>query len=679
MRLEKFRVTNFRSVNDSGEINVSDLTALLGRNESGKSNLLRALESLNPADGFEALKPIKDFPRHRRLEECSDDTPVLWTRWSLTAHEQAELRAILPRAVGIQHVTVSRRYDKNRLIGFEGLAAQELDEADIRGKIRKVVPAVKASADKLPEPAKGQLATAADKFEGSMGLVPDRIKWAQGSVAALAELRKALAAADADLSEKQEQIVVELEELASAIANDKDAQAKARTWVVQNLPTFIYVDEYPDLLGHQNVAEYVARKTQNQQLTASDHSFEKLCKVAGLEPAHLQDLFAKNEHETRNQLANRAGSVVTGEIRRLWKDRPLKVRFNLDAHHLDTLVSDPNAMYDVEVNLSERSRGFQWFFSFYITFSADTRGGIAEKAILLLDEPGLYLHARSQTDLLAHFDKDFKNQIVYTTHSPFMVPTHKLDSVRTVSIDETAGTTVTNNPTGDSRTLFPLQAALGYNIAQTLFIGSNNFVVEGVTDFWILSSVSSHFGATGRSALDDSLTITPAGGAQKVNYMVALLTAEEQKVLVLLDDEKEARATGAELIKNKLIAEQNVLFVTEAFDGGGAGPREGDVEDLLDPGVYEALVREAYATELSGKTLSLNPNIPRIVKRMESAFEAVGLKFNKTRAARLFLKIMAADPAAVLPASSADLFERLFQLANERLTKLIARRAPAFN
>jgi len=679
MRLESFRVTNFRSVNDSGEIKVSQLTALLGRNESGKSNLLRALESLSPADEFEALKPIKDFPRHRRLEECKDDTRVLFTRWSLDKEEQAELVEILPRAVDVQYVTVSRRYDKIRLVGFEGLPAQALDEAEVRSRIRKVVPAVKAAADKAAESIKAQLMAAADEFEASMRIVPDRPKWAQGAIVAMEKLRKALAAADAELTKKQEQVLVELEELALDVANDKDAQAKAQKLVLEKLPTFIYVDEYPELLGHQNVAEYVARKTQNQQLTASDHSFEKLCKVAGLKPQQLQDLLANNEHEIRNQLANRAGSLVTAEIRRLWKDRPLKVRFNLDAHHLDTLVSDPNAVYDVEVNLGERSRGFQWFFSFYIAFSADTKGGVAQDAILLLDEPGLYLHARSQTDLLSHFDKDFNNQIVYTTHSPFMVPTDKLDAVRTVSIGETVGTTVTNDPTGDSRTLFPLQAALGYHIAQSLFVGSNNFVVEGVTDFWILSSVSAHFGATGRTALDDALTITPAGGAQKVNYMVALLTAEEQRVLVLLDDEKGARSTRDELVKNKLIGENNVLFVTEAFEGGDAAPREADVEDLLDSDVYEALVREAYAPELADKALTLNPEVPRIVKRMELSFEAAGLKYNKTRAARLFLTKMAFDPAAVLTSESADRFEKLFGLANERLKKLIVKNARPFS
>lgn len=675
MRLESFNVTNFRSINNSGSVDVSQITAILGRNESGKSNLLRALHSLNPAEGFTALSPIKDFPRHRRLEDCAGSTPVVSTRWSLDDDEQRELTEILPRAAGVRFVTVSRSYEKTRQIGFEGLSAQAFDEADIKGKVRKIVPAVKAAAEKVDDALKAALEQAADEFESAVALIADRVKWSENAVAALKALRKALAAADTDLSDKQDQLVVELEDLASSIANDKAALAKARTWVVETMPEFIYVDEYPELLGHQNIAEYLARKTQSQ-LTPADRSFEKLCKVAGLDPQQLQELLGKNDQETRNQLANRAGSVVTTEIRRLWKDRALKVRFNLDAHHLDTLISDPNATYEVEVNLDERSRGFQWFFSFYITFFADTNGGHAEDAILLLDEPGLYLHARSQTDLLGHFEKDFKNQIIYTTHSPFMVPTHRLDAVRTVSIGEVTGTTVTNDPTGDARTLFPLQAALGYNIAQSLFIGSNNLVVEGVTDFWVLTAVSAYLSDLGRVALDDALTITPAGGAQKVSYMVALLTSEEQNVLVLLDQEKDAKTTKDELVKSKLIAEQNVVFVSEAFSA--PAPSDADVEDLLDPAMYEALVRESYASELQGMTLTLNGKIPRVAKRVEAAMTELGIKFNKTRPARLLLKKMAESPMAVMPEASAQRFEVLFKTINERLAKHIARGARPF-
>lgn len=88
MQLKSFRVRNFRSINDSGEVDVSRITALLGRNESGKSNVLRALHSLNPADGFKALNPIKDFPRHRKLSECNDQTPVVDSTWQLSEYEQ---------------------------------------------------------------------------------------------------------------------------------------------------------------------------------------------------------------------------------------------------------------------------------------------------------------------------------------------------------------------------------------------------------------------------------------------------------------------------------------------------------------------------------------------------------------------------------------------------------------
>jgi predicted ATPase len=463
MRLASFQITNFRSINDSGLIHSSQITAILGRNDSGKSNLLRALHSLNPTEGVAELSPIKDFPRHRRLGECTGDTPVVFTRWALDEADQAALAEILPRAAGVRHVTASRGYAAARSAGLEGLAALSLDVSDIKAKVRKIVPAVKAAAEKVAEDAKALLEQEADTFDAAMIMSPDYIKWSAGAVKAAQQLRKALAVAAAELSDKQEQMLAELEDMALAIANDAPALARAHAWVLAQLPRFIYVDEYPALPGRQNIAEYLGRQGWGQ-LTPAQRSFGKLCKVAGLDPQQLQSLLEKNDLATRNQLANRAGAVVTAEIRRLWKDRALKVRFNLDGQHLDTLVSDLNDAYEVEVNLDERSRGFQWFFAFYIAFFADTQcdnqDGRAQDAVLLLDEPGLHLHPHSQADLLAHFEKDFGNQILYTTHSPFMVPAHRLDAVRTAHMSEAHGTTVSNTAEGDARTLYPLTVAL---------------------------------------------------------------------------------------------------------------------------------------------------------------------------------------------------------------------------
>jgi hypothetical protein len=188
-------------------------------------------------------------------------------------------------------------------------------------------------------------------------------------------LRKELASVGVGVADREDGLIGELEELAVTINADGPAWQEARNWAVKQLPIFVYVDEYPQLTGHQNVAEYLTRKRANpNQLTDADRNFEKMCKVAGLNPEQLQSLLDADDHETRNQLTNRAGAVVTTELRRLWKDRELKVRFSPDASHLDTFVADPNAVYDVEVNLDERSRGLKWFFSFYITFAADTQG-----------------------------------------------------------------------------------------------------------------------------------------------------------------------------------------------------------------------------------------------------------------------------------------------------------------
>jgi hypothetical protein len=623
------------------------------------------------------LNKIKDFPRHRRLAECTDTTPVVSSRWELTAEEQEELTASFPRASGVTHVEIGRNYKgPGRWVRFVDLKPIAFSAVDVAARVRKIQPMIEAEADKLDDSLKTQAATAAEKFETDLAASREPLEWAAAAAPGLAALRKTLASTGIALPDREEGLLSELEELAATIAADEPAFAKARSWASDRVPVFVYVDEYPELTGHQNIAEYVTRKSANQS-TEADRNFAKMCKVAGLDPHQLNDLYAAGDHETRSQLANRAGAVVTGELRRLWKDRELKVRFSPDAQHLDTFVADPNSLYDVEVNLDERSRGLKWFFSFYITFSADTQGGAAEDAILLLDEPGLYLHALSQGDLLRHFDDDFENQIIYTTHSPFMVPTESLDSIRTVNIEQDAGTTVTDSPTGDSRTLFPLQMALGYSLSQSLFVGSDNLVVEGVTDYWVMSSVSDYLIGTGRTGLPRAVTMTPAGGAQKISYMVALLTSERLRVIVLLDEEKQARSTRDELVKAKLIRDEGIIFVSSGFPND-ARPEDADMEDLLDADVFDSLARESYKVELKGKELAPNASIPRIVKRYELAFASLGLEFNKTRIARLFLSKMAKEPANVLPDASLDRFEALFRQIGQAHAKLAGKEAPPF-
>jgi hypothetical protein len=329
VHLKSFRILNFRSINDSGVIDASRITALLGRNESGKSNLLRGLHTLNPAEGFAALNPIKDFPRHRKLSECSAGTPVVSTVWALDEDEQAELASIWPRAVDIAEVRIGRKYGpKSRWVGID-VPPSTFEIAEIKALARKIVPAVKAKAAELSDSQKAALEAAADTFGAAIGVDEDEEDWAASAPAILSALRVALAAADVELSDTQDAYITSLEDRADAIPKDEAAHAAARQWVLERLPVFLYLDDYPEIRGHQDIAAYLQRR-QDGIASEADRNFQKLCKVAGLNPEQLQNLLQSNDQETRAQLANRAGSVVTTAIRKRWKDRQLKVRFNLD-------------------------------------------------------------------------------------------------------------------------------------------------------------------------------------------------------------------------------------------------------------------------------------------------------------------------------------------------------------
>src|SRR5688572_26550747 len=128
MQLVEFRVRNYRSINDSGPVAVGGRrTALVGRNESGKSNLLNALKSLNPPEGVRALSKIKDFPKDRRMSEFTEDLPVVDTRWELSPEERAELAKRYPRAKDVSAIRVSRGYSSQRQLELIGVTDYRFD------------------------------------------------------------------------------------------------------------------------------------------------------------------------------------------------------------------------------------------------------------------------------------------------------------------------------------------------------------------------------------------------------------------------------------------------------------------------------------------------------------------------------------------------------------------------
>lgn len=73
MKLINAHVTEFRSINDSTQFEIGDITCLVGKNESGKTALLKALYKLNPiVEENGNFDVTDDYPR-RDVSDYEDD------------------------------------------------------------------------------------------------------------------------------------------------------------------------------------------------------------------------------------------------------------------------------------------------------------------------------------------------------------------------------------------------------------------------------------------------------------------------------------------------------------------------------------------------------------------------------------------------------------------------------
>ena len=280
---------------------------------------------------------------------------------------------------------------------------------------------------------------------------------------------------------------------------------------------------------------------------------------------------------------------ISEELFKYWTtNNNIKIKFRIDKKEefdsynnnkiveriLDIRVG--NQRTGVSLPLENRSKGFNWFFSFLVWFRK-IQEDINATYILLLDEPGLNLHAKAQNDLLKFLsDLSNKYQIIFTTHSPFMIKTDQLNKVRTV-FEKRDGTTISDSvQEKDPNTLFPLQAALGYDLAQ-------NLLVEGIADLTYISIISAVLEAKGKEGLNQDITIVPVGGADKVVTFISLMRGNKLKIACLLDTftEQSAKRRLKNMVAKKIINENNILFYHEVLKRDFA-----DVEDLFDISDY---------------------------------------------------------------------------------------------
>ena len=651
MKLTKVRIKEFQSIQDSNEFKIGDVTCLVGKNEAGKTALLKALYRLNPiieSDG--KFDVMDDYPRRNVDEyqeavatERREPAQVVQATYELENDDINAVRDIFgPGCLkdSPPTVTLHKGYLNNRT--FNGL------KVDSETSLKYLVQTAEISQ------------SVASNLLGQNTL--------EGMVKILADA-------------KQTEAVQKLIPLFRNIADHDVSYVAYNDIIWPRIPKFLYFDEYYQMKGQDNLDD-LKRRIIADALEDPDRPLMGLIKLAGLD---LDQLTAPGRTEKLIASIEAAENRLTQKVLAYWsQNRHLRMKFDIR----QAQPEDPEGMtsgtniwgrvqdtkHMVSTPLRTRSRGFVWFFSFLAWYSYQRE----ENLILLLDEPGLSLHAKAQGDLLCYFEKELKprHQLIYTTHSPFMIdPTH-FDRVRIVqdlSIEQNSkdlsedqeGTKVITevlDATPDS--LFPLQGALGYEIYQTLFIGPNSLVVEGVSDLLYIQTISDLLQSKGEAGLSTEWTITPVGGADKVPTFVAMIGAQTNlNVAILIDYQKRDRQKIENLYKNKLLGKNHVLTYADFVPDG-----EADIEDMFSPEFYLKLVNGAYGSAV--ELAHLRDDHPRILYSVTRYFDKTPLSesvsFNHYRPARYFTENIA-SLAGELTEQELNRFQQVFDKLNALL------------
>ena len=249
-----------------------------------------------------------------------------------------------------------------------------------------------------------------------------------------------------------------------------------------------------------------------------------------------------------------------------------------------------------------------------------------------------------------------------------MVNSDRLYQVRVVEDRAKVGTIVGDNLAGsDAKTIFPLQAALGWTIAQNLFISKRNLLVEGPSELLYLQVASSLLEKEGEGSLRTDMTIVPTGGLDNLATFVALLGASGLKLAVLHDYKGSPDQKLNSLVRDKLMSAKSLFNVAQFRDP--ANPNcPSDIEDLFSVGLYLQYFNATFSVQL-GKASITEADLPvgeRVVHRIEQFLKSKSIVLRPSGGFNHYLvaSSFAASPPASLDAATVARFKALFATIN---------------
>lgn len=629
MKLTKVTIHKYKSFLTEQTYEVeSQITRIVGKNESGKTALLEALAKSNYFEDnadFQFNKDL-DYPRSELIKAKHENPAVLTCEYELSDEDVESVEEDFGKGI-ISKQTFSLNSYYNNTHTTTGVTV----DFDV---------------------FKDWLITSFD--------VGDQGKELLRAAASFSDLENVVSENDATPGMKE--IQTELNKIKKGAGKWKNPLEGYiyLTYISPAVPKLWYFSDYFSLPCRINLNEFSAG-TPTGSMSSEEFKIAKaLFELSGLQ---LSDIQSEANFEAFKAQLEATSNSITDDMFEYWTtNQNLEIRFDIEhtANNVRYLnIRIYNSKHRVTLPLKNRSKGFLWFFSFLVWFSK-IQGNKDSKYILLLDEPGLSLHASAQNDLLRFIDEKLapEYQVIYTTHSPFMIDSLKLNEVRTVydTQNPKIGSVVSDAvEEKDSDTLFPLQAALGYTIAQNLYVSPQNLLVEGISDLVYLNHFSTILKSMGKEGLSDDVTIVPVGGADKIATFISLMRGNELSTVCLLDTftDQGAEVRLKRMVEQKIIADKKILYYHSII-----GQAFADIEDLFSKEEYLILYNGAFGTSVQIENLDVNKPIMSQLKRING-----NKSFNHYSPANYMAKNVG---AFTFSQETIERFEKLFVQINSK-------------
>lgn len=600
MRLRKFRVRAFRCIHDSGEISVGDLATFVGRNESGKTTILEALTLLNK-DGQVSDLDLCD----EMSEELKSEIVLVEGNFELT---QTEIGIIQENFPNIPSINEIRLFRTNKAADVQySFGDIQIDET-IKPNSRswsKFVNDVQTFLSTIPNHIREKIDSSflerpqpqtAQEFESGFNHLNARIR---------------------TIAMREEQVLAEWTTLYENPHNRFESimEGISQRRTLENFisaelhPRFVYFSDYKKIHGNINLNEFSDDQREKRRDSIEYvEEFDKaetvrnLFYLAELDLRSLESF--KDRPSTLIKIMNTASNRLTKRLNPTWKGDPIHVdlRYN-PGNILSLVISDVH--HDGTITntglLNRRAEGFKWIFSFIVNFAAETQRAELKEAILLLDEPARNLHPTQQLGI-ADLLKDLagSNQVLYATHSPFMIFDYNPGNLLVVELDRRRHLSriFYDYWNADNKTLTPILYGLSRGLVQSITdasIGANSrpvVIVETMSDAMYLNAFD-------KFVKDPSISMNPlnvvASHSKDAVLPLSIFYRDHgYKTIILLDDTLESRHIATSLAQNGFSIIQTVFYEKN-------GKKLESIEDYITRKDYLHAVNQTYEVKLRGK------------------------------------------------------------------------------